>query len=261
MIFLSKNGKDEYINLLASSCNTTPTSDAEFDYEATYPVPIVLRGILKHKLIKKCIKDNRDFFYIDSGYIGNYKSKINPMGYKLFHRIVKNNLQHTKIIDRPSDRWSKLEYKIPTWKKNGSHILVVMPSDKPAKYYDIDIEKWREDTLNTIKKYTDRPIVVREKTTRQERINNSIYTDLDNAYALVTLQSIAATESILYGVPAFTLAPNAAESLCLNDLTKIENPYYPDSDVVYKWACHLAYGQFHNIELENGYAWSAINES
>ena len=136
-----------------------------------------------------------------------------------------------------------------------------MPSDKPAKYYDIDIEKWREDTLNTIKKYTDRPIVVREKTTRQERINNSIYTDLDNAYALVTLQSIAATESILYGVPAFTLAPNAAESLCLNDLTKIENPYYPDSDVVYKWACHLAYGQFHNIELENGYAWSAINES
>ena len=92
IIFLSKNGTDEYVNALASSFGATPTSDKDFVYENTSGA-IVLRGILKHKLMKDCLRDKRDFYYIDSGYFGNYKSSINPNGWKLYHRIVKNNLQ------------------------------------------------------------------------------------------------------------------------------------------------------------------------
>lgn len=261
MIFLSKNGKDEYINMIAEGCNQQPTSDQDFDYDKTFPEPIVLRGILKHKLMHQCLEDKRDFYYVDTAYIGNYKSAINPMGYKVYHRIVKNDLQHSEIIERPSDRWEKLKYKIPKWKKDGTNILVVMPSDKPAKYYGFDMHTWREETINKIKQFTDRPIVVREKQSRNDRLLNTIYDDLDNTYALVTLQSIAATEAILYGVPSFTLAPNAASELSSTDLSQIQTPYYPNSDLVYKWACHLAYGQFHNNELQNGTAWRIINGS
>jgi hypothetical protein len=259
MIFLSKNGSDEYINMFAEGSGYNVTSDKAFDYEASAPQPIVLRGILKHKLMKQCWEDKRDFYYMDSGYLGNYRSHINPNGWKWFHRIVKNDLQHSVIIDRPSDRWEKLKYKIPAWKKSGRNILVVMPSEKPAKFYGIDMVQWREEVITTLKKYTDRPIIVREKTSRPERIIKTIYEELDNTFCVVTLQSIAATEAILYGVPAIGLAPNAASPLSLNDITKIEQPYYPDNDLIYRWACHLAYGQFHIDELKDGTAWRVLN--
>ena len=37
-----------------------------------------------------------------------------------------------------------------------------MPSEKPAKFYGIDMQQWREQVIDTIKQHTDRPIVVRE---------------------------------------------------------------------------------------------------
>ena len=251
--FLSKNGTDEYINMFASSFGIAPTSDKDFSYENTTG-PIVLRGILKHKIMKQCLEDNRDFYYMDSGYMGNYKSPSNPNGWKVWHRIVKNNLQHSNIVERDSDRFDKLQVKLPDWKKNGRNILLVMPSEKPAKYFGIDNNQWRQQTIETIKKYTDRPIVIREKAKRQERISKTIYEEFDNAFAVVTLQSIAATEAILYGIPAFTLEQNAASKFAGWDLSKIETPTYVDRNEIYKWACHLAYGQFHNNELQDGTA-------
>jgi hypothetical protein len=260
MIFLSKNGVDEYINMFAEGCNTVPTSDKEFDYNKSTD-PVVLRSILKHKIMKQCWEDNRTFYYMDSGYVGNYKSPINPNGWKWFHRIVKNDLQHNAIIDRPADRWDRLKIKIPAWKKTGRSILLVMPSEKPAKFYGIDMAQWREETVSKIKQYTDRPIVIREKADRPTRIVNTIYQDLDNAFALVTYQSIAATEAVLYGIPSFSLAPNAASPVSLTDLSQIETPYYPESDLIHKWACHLAYGQFHIDELKNGTAYSILTSN
>jgi hypothetical protein len=38
------------------------------------------------------------------------------------------------------------------------------------------------------------------------------------------------------------------------ELSQIENPYYADSDKLYAWACHLAYGQVHVDEMKNGFA-------
>jgi hypothetical protein len=79
---------------------------------------------------------------------------------------------------------------------------------------------------------------------------------------VVTFNSIAATESVLAGVPAFALAPsNAAIPVCNTDLSKIDNPWYPEQDQIYAWACHLAYGQFHNSELLDGTALRILQET
>ena len=67
MIFLSKDGQDPYINMFAQGCNTKITSTDDFKY-AHSTDPIVLRGILKKKIIHQCWKDQRDFYYIDTGY-------------------------------------------------------------------------------------------------------------------------------------------------------------------------------------------------
>jgi hypothetical protein len=263
MIFLSKKGEDQYINEMAKGFNTKPTNTEDFRYKDSFD-PIVLRGILKKRIMFKCLEDHRDFYYVDTGYFGNEKTAGNPNGWKYWHRIVKNNLQHGKIIDRPDDRFKKFDKKIHSWKKSGRKILIAMPDEKPMKYYNIDKNQWLEDTIKKIKAHTTRPVVVRDRAKlRLHRINSTLEEALsDDVFALVTFNSIAATESIFYGIPAFTLAPcNAASPVSLQDLSQIDNPYYPDQDKVYKWACHLAYGQFHFNEMKDGSWWSILNES
>jgi hypothetical protein len=253
MICLSKNKTDEYVNMFAQGANLPI-----YDYD-WYPDnhPILIRSMGKRKLIHNCWQNNKSFYYMDSGYVGNYKSASNPNSWKLWHRIVKNDVQHNKIIDRPDDRWKRLDYPIEN-RKQGKHILLVTPSEKPCKFYGIDKDTWIKDTVAEIKKHTDRPIVIRDKAPRQQRITRTIFEDLNDCHALVTYQSIAAVESVLYGVPAFTLAPTAADPVCDKDLSLIEQPTLQDQDKIHKWAHHLAYGQFHVNELKNGTAYKLL---
>ena len=262
-VFLSKDGQDEYIQKLAFSVNGKITSTDDFVYEDSKE-PIVLRGILKYKIIKRCWEDKRDFYYVDTGYFGNNISKENPHGWKFWHRIVKNNLQHGEIIQRPTDRWKKFNKTLAPWKKDGKKILLAIPDEKPCKFYGVDLDIWIEETLGKIKQHTNRPIEIRQRAPkRQDRIaTNTLKQALDNdVFALVTFNSVAATEAIMHGIPAFTLAPcNAAAPVASQDVSQIEKPYYPDHDTLIKWTSHLAYGQFHNTELTSGAALSMLTE-
>lgn len=263
MIFLSKDGQDPYINMFAKGCGHTITPTENFYYEDSKD-PIILRGILKHKIMKQCWKDSRTFYYMDTGYFGNERTPANPNGWKYWHRIVKNDLQHGEIIPRPDDRWKRFNKKFNPWKKQGRAIMIAKPDEKPCKFYGIDLEKWVEGAKEEIKKYTDRPIIVRERAPKRiDRIQtDTLQQALDNdIFALVTFNSVAAVESIFHGIPAFTLAPaNAASPVCLQDLSQIESPYYPDHDKLYAWACHLSYGQFHTDELKSGLALKYLKE-
>lgn len=257
MIFLSKGDDDEYINMFAKGCRSHTLDTDLFVYEDSSE-PIVLRGILKKKIIHRCWKDKRTFYYMDTGYFGNERTTSNPNGWKYWHRIVKNDLQHGEIIPSPGDRFNGFNKKFSPWKKNGRKILIAKPDDKPCKFYGVDLEQWVENTINEIKKHTDRPVAVRERAPKRiDRIATDTLQQAldDDVFALVTFNSVAAVESIFHGIPAFTLAPaNAASPVSSQNLSEIENPYYPDMDKLYAWGCHLAYGQFHVSELRNGKA-------
>jgi len=258
-IFLSKNCQDEYINMMALGCGVKPV--AEIDSQVG-TAPIVLRGILKHKLMKQCWAVGRDFYYMDTGYFGNNPNPLNPQGWKVWHRIVKNNLQHSEIIDRPADRWQKMGID-PQPRRYGKKIIVAVPDEKPCKFYGIDLESWISETVDTIQQHTDRPVVIRQRAAnRIDRIATDPLSRvlIDDVHALVTFNSNAATESVMLGVPVFTLAPvNAAAPVGNQDLTQIESPYWADTDKLHAWACHLAYGQFHVEELRNGTAYRILN--
>jgi len=263
MIFLSKEGEDEYINMFAAGCKQQPVSTDEFDYSGTTG-PLVLRGILKHKIMKRCWQDRRTFYYMDTGYFGNERTASNPNGWKYWHRIVKNDLQHGEIIARPDDRFKKFNKTFTPWKKTGSKILVAAPDEKPCKFYGVTKDQWVADTVAKIKEHTNREVVVRERAPKRiDRIaTDTLQQALDNdVFALVTFNSVAAIESVFHGIPAFTMAPaNAASPVALQDLSKIESPYYPDKDKLYAWGCHLAYGQFHITELKSGEAKRMLEE-
>ena len=78
--------------------------------------------------------------------------------------------------------------------------------------------------------------------------------------ATVAFNSIAALESVIYGVPAFVTVPCAASPLALTDLSQILTPFYPDESVVQQHCASLAYGQFTGEEISNGTAWKILNQ-
>jgi len=261
-IFISKGGEDPYINEFARGCKSDTVKSDDFDYDESES-PIVLRGILKKKIIHKCWEDNRDFYYMDTGYFGNEATPGNPNGWKYWHRIVKNDLQHTNLTKRKDDRFKRFGKKIKPWKKGGRKILIAAPDEKPCKFYGIDLENWLTETVDTIKKYTDRPVEIRRRSkSRNDRLSDTLEQALDkDVFALVTYNSNAAVESVFHGIPVFPLAPaSAASPVGSKDLSKIEQPFYPDEDLVYKWGCHLSYGQFHISELRTGKAKKMLEE-
>ena len=253
-IYLSKNGDDEYIDMYAHGLGKQSTPLESWRYEDNAD-PIMLRGIMKHKIIKQCWADHRPFRYMDSGYLGNRPSAGNPHGWKVWHRIVPNNLQHDQVIARPGDRWNRLGLEISR-RRSGSSILIVAPDEKPCKFYDIDLDTWLAETVTTVKQHTDRPIIIRERNrSRTDRKINRVEYALTDVHAMVTFNSIAATESVLAGVPVFVMAPcNAARPMANLDLSCIDNPWWPEQDQIQAWANHLAYGQFHIDEFKNGRA-------
>jgi hypothetical protein len=260
-IFLNKKNSDEYMEMFARGCRTVPTELETWRYQDS-DAPLVIRGIMKHKIIKQCWEHKRPFWYMDSGYVGNRPSVQNPQGNKVWHRVVPNNLQHGAVIPRPADRWQRHGIPMPQ-RQHGSKILLAAPDEKPCAFYNINLAEWIAETIATIKQHTDREIVVRERNpNRQARVASDLQSALTDVHAVVTFNSIAATESVLAGVPAFALAPsNAAIPVSNTDLSKIDNPWYPDQDQIHDWACHLAYGQFHNSELQNGTAHRILQET
>jgi hypothetical protein len=217
--------------------------------------PAVFRGVTKRKEMKICKDTGRDFYYIDTGYFGNGKKKI-------YHRITKNDVQNFgPIIDRPSDRVDRCNIQLAKFRKQGSKVLIAPPSQKLLNLYNINLEDWLTETQQEIKKHTDRPIDIRLKKGRTERVNTDTMEMAlaDDVYCLVTFSSIAAGEALLLGKPAITLGPNAAAALCSNSISEIENIKIPTLDEVAAWCRHISYCQFTEAEMRDGTAWRILN--
>lgn len=261
--YLALDSKDSIVEPLAKSVNATFIDG--YKNLTNYPSesPVIFRSMAQRKTVEACERQNRPYYYIDTGYIGNMQKR------KDWHRVVPNGMQHSNINwTLPSDRFDRIaetkQYlKFPGWKKKGKHILVVTPSEKPCKFYGINRDIWVNQTIKEIKKHTDRPIIIRDKTIRRDRVGDgSIYNQLeeDDIYTVVTYNSIAATEAIGFGIPCFTLAPNAADYFCEKDLSKIETPKYDDGDKVEKWQHWIAYCQYLPKEMLDGTAFRMLRE-
>tara|TARA_B100000965_G_C19489388_1_gene712297 strand:+ start:51 stop:893 length:843 start_codon:yes stop_codon:yes gene_type:complete len=223
-------------------------------------VPVSFRSMTKRKEIWKCWDVGRPFYYIDNGYMGNLEKR------KLYYRVVKNNIQHFKPrLDMQPDRYYELCRFAPYMQYNGRKpkenqngaILIVTPSDKPCAFYNVDKNTWLQQTIDELKQHTDRPIMVREKGLRPDRIRDKSVAGQcakDQIYAVVTYQSMAALEAIHYGIPAFATAPTCVETVVNKDLSQIENPTYPEKGHFEKILHWLAYCQYTLHEMANGTA-------
>lgn len=218
-------------------------------------IPVVVRGVTKRKQMDACRKAGRDYYYIDTGYFGNGRKKT-------YHRITKNNMQYLgEVKHRPRDRLSATGWQVRKFRP-GANILLAPPSQKLLMCYDIDLDRWLEDTVAQIKLFTDREIVIRSKASRSVRQStDTMEMALErNVHCLVTFSSIAAVEAICLGKPAIVLGPSAAAPVCSRAVKDIENPYIPTLDEVEEWLANLAYCQFTEAEMRDGTAWQILND-
>jgi len=232
---------------------------SSWDREQDTDNELVIRGLGggSRKAIQHCWETGRTFYAIDTGYFGNGKAKA-------IHRVTKNALQYLgPIIERPMDRASSFGYKFKKF-KSGRKILLVPPSLKVMDLYgQPSPEVWVEQVTEQLKKYTDRPIEVRLKPNRTERVTTMTMEAAleDNIHCLITYNSIAAVEALMHGKPAIVLGQNAASVVAETDLSNIERPKRPSEDEMDAYMAHLAYCQFTVPELKSGFAWNIINES
>jgi hypothetical protein len=221
-----------------------------------YPVtnPWCIRGMKFTAGVNDCWRNGRTFYYTDNGYLGNGQTKT-------YFRIIKNHVHDIRsIIQRPRDRLDRCQfYMLP--RSHGRKILIAPPSVKSFSLWNMDPAVWVESVIAELKNLTDRPIEIRLKRPRTERMAENTMAEAlaDDVHCLITYNSVAAVEAVMLGKPAICLGPNAASVVSSTDLSEVENPKFPTDDEREAWLRHLSYSQFTFTEMTDGTAWRILN--
>jgi hypothetical protein len=183
----------------------------------------------------KRLKDaGQEFVYFDHAYFDRGWHRGN-------FRAIRNGLHLTSPITRPDDRLKRWNVQIKPWKKSGSEIIVIPPSETQTAIYEC--KDWLPATLDKLKLATDRRIIVKAKDDKR-----LLQFYLDTAHALVTYASVAGVEAAIAGVPVFATENCPAWQVSAGPLDRIEKPVYAENR--HQWACGLAYASWNWDEMK-----------
>jgi hypothetical protein len=194
-----------------------------------------------------------------------------------------------------STRWNKFEKRtgitFKDWHSPGDYILLMGQKEGDSALINLfnqskHFHQWVLETILTIRKYTDRPIVFRphprtatrgvkllERLVEQEQLKNvkitqnltiggnqggeGLNNDLNNAYCVVTYNSLSGVESIINGIPVFAL-DNASmvHPIAHKDLSQIEKLNYNID--LQDWKNKIAYTMWNKEEVSSGECWGHL---
>ena len=195
----------------------------------------------------------------------NNAVETEPKSNSMFWGFVGNNQQMVKKLEARKHpfwftdtpyfgRFDKFNISLKAPDLQGDYVLVC-PSSAGINQY-LDRPKWLYETIDQIKRYTDRPIRIRHKprgrgTSGPSEAKVPIEDELKNAWCCVTSCSISAIEAICAGKPVFCDEKSFATHIANTNLADIENPLYVSPE---DWLYSLAYQQFTPEEFANGIA-------
>ena len=213
-----------------------------------------------YQLVQERINRGHDWLFADMGYLGRWnglREAVNPNA-DYYWRITKNKTNQNQILPVPDDRLRNHNVRLKDWRKSGSHILVCPSS--PTMNNFINQSTWLEDTIATLKQFTDRPIRVREKprgrgTSGPMAATVPLHRDLQDCWAVVTSVSAVAVESAISGIPVFAHHLGPGAGLGNTDCTQIE---FPKMENRWPWLSTLAYSQFTPQEIASGEAFEIL---
>ena len=173
------------------------------------------------------------------------------------------------------NRWKQisqdLQISLKDWRTSGDHILLACQRNGGWSMDRYAVTDWVSKTIKELRKYTDRPIVVRGHPGDKNAINylsqhgvdwnlsrkEKITDDFKNAWATITYNSSPGVASAIEGIPTFVTDPNPkvsqAHLVANTNLADIENPKMFERQ---DWVEQLSMCHWKFEELSNGSAWA-----
>ncbi|MBB4006280.1 glycosyltransferase family protein [Allorhizobium taibaishanense] len=205
--------------------------------------------------------------------------------YKFKHHYFRIGLDGTLPGDAdflnansPSDRWDKqsaaLGLTLKPYRKAGEHVLIIGQIPGDAAMRGMDVCQWLGATARSVRRLTDRPIIVRPHpgmknedfaTLQAElaKVPNLQISGLDSlssvdelarAHCTICYTSSFALDSLLAGVPVITLSRfNIAAPVCSRRIEDVVDPPLPEREQLFY---DIAYAHWTPEEIRSGEVWA-----
>lgn len=164
------------------------------------------------------------------------------------------------------NRSAELGLKLQPWKTGENIVIAMQRGDSEQWNGQPGIDQWLNTTVNEIRQYTDKNIVVRphprSKCTipvgclvDRPQFKTGTYDDFDytrtlkSAHCVLSWNSGPGPQALIAGVPAFVGPVSLASPIANWDLSQIENPPHPDRTV---WLEQLAHTEWTVEEITFG---------
>ena len=171
------------------------------------------------------------------------------------------------------------------WRSDGEYILLCMQKVGDASLRGTDVFEWTTDTVETIRKHTNRDIVIRphplyRKATQHKKLREKVLqvpnvfwqeTDLlqegfipiqdqlAKAWCAVTYTSGSGIDAVLQGTPNIACDTGSmAYDVSSKEISEIENPFTGDKS---DWANKISHCQWNLDEFESGECWEHVSKS
>jgi hypothetical protein len=240
---------------------------------------------LRNTVIQEQLRRNKYVVTADSN-LFLYANSSNPLHYLRysFNGVFPNTGIYCDSVIDPV-RWQKISSNLglhlKDYRTTGEHILVCLQRNGGWSMGNVNIQDWAIDTINTIRSFTNRPIVIRThpgdraskgiiqpghpqckiKFSKAVRLstNENLVDDLRNCWAAVNYNSSPVVGAAIEGVPIFVSDP--AKSQCAEiantDLSQIENPTLHDRQ---RWVERLSMFHWNFDELKSGECWAHMRK-
>ena len=171
------------------------------------------------------------------------------------------------------------------WKDDGEYILLCMQKVGDASLRGADVFAWTQDTVEQIRKHTNRKIIIRphplyRKSALHSKLKESVLATADvhwqeadvtkadfvpiaeqlkNAWCTVTYSSGTGIDAVINGIPNVACDTGSmVYDVSSRDIAEIENPYRGEKDL---WSNKIAHCQWSIEEFESGECWQHVTKS
>lgn len=179
-------------------------------------------------------------------------------------KLMKNSINNKGFFgtrtNLMSNRSKKLGLQLIPWTYSGNNILICGQHTKSEQWSNMPPPiEWLRTSIDSIKQYTERPIVFRPHPRDFQWATSFKYRDvmvkipkhitgtyddfdfdqdLQNAWAVYNPSSNTGIQSIINGVPAFVNIDSLASSVGNNNFSSLNNPERPRREEWLEWLSH-----------------------
>lgn len=224
------------------------------------------------KIMDAYFAAGKHVLYVDKPYIRKRREDIDlrVMTHYRFALDCFQPLDYFQDKPRPSGRWDALEIELEPQKTGGKYIIFAGSSEKysvwnhiphPTLFAKTVIEDIQTCVPGVPIMYRYKPSwknAVKIPGTIHSKSKIKIEMELRKARGLVTHGSNAALDAIFAGVPAVVFGDGIAKPMSTSLIDLGKEPYFPNDNDRFQWACDLAYCQWDFDEMASGAMWDDI---